>query len=115
MSLADQRQLLADTLSTVTDVTGYVTRPTLLRTGDAWPILPSLDLEHGLIWRPTWRVLVVLPSDEAKAVEWVDTHFAAIVAALRGPAFPTTADLGAFRTEAGDVFLLDITLQTDPE
>lgn len=114
MTLVDARQSLADALNTVDGVTGYRYRPRAIKPGDAWPILPSLELEQSQVWRPTFRVLVALSNDERTAAEWVDTHFEPIVLALRGPAWPESAELIVIETEAGDRVVLDISLKSDP-
>lgn len=94
MSLVGTRTEIADLLSAVEGVNGYAYRPTTPRPGDAWPILPSLNLQDGLVWRPEWSVVVFLPQDERAAAQWLDTNFESIANALRGGSvFPESADL----------------------
>lgn len=110
MNLADARAAVADTLDAVPDVQGHKYRPTTPRAGDAWPILPALELEEGLVWRPTWHVCVFLPQDERAAAVWLDTHFADLVAALRtGDLFAESADLGLITANGTDQAVLVIT------
>ena len=113
MSLATDRAAIAVQLSTVAGVTGYEYRPAVPRPGDAWPTLPSLELQAGLVWRPTWTVVVFLPQDERTASAWLDAHFTALADALRGGnTFPETAEPALMPTEAGDAYVLEITIRS---
>lgn len=113
MSWGNDRTEIVTALNTVSGVKAYVNRPTALKPGDAWPLLPSLDLQDGLCWRPTWTVLVVLPQDEQAAAEWLDSHFEAIVTALRVPAFAESAEPIDFQTSGGSMLVLAITLRSE--
>lgn len=109
-TIATDRAAIAAALSTVSGVTGYAFRPTVLKPGDAWPTLPTLDRQADIVWRPTWRVLVFLPQDEEESSNWLDAHFDAIVAALQaGPIYPETAEPALMNTGAGDMYVLQIT------
>ncbi|MFJ8685058.1 hypothetical protein [Micromonospora wenchangensis] len=110
MDLATARAAVANTLDGVEGVNGHTYRPAAPRVGDAWPILPTLELEEGLVWRPTWHVCVFLPQDERAAAMWLDTHFAALVAALRtGDLFAESADLGLITVSGSDQAVLVVT------
>lgn len=113
MSILNDRAEIAAALDGVTGVKGYVKRPKAPKPGDAWPLLPDYELQDGLVWRPTWRVIVVLPADESAAAEWMDEHFGPIVAALRVPAFPESAAPGVWQTSAGDLLILEITMRSE--
>jgi len=113
MSFDNDRAEIVTALNTVTGVKGYQNRPTAPRTGDAWPTLPTLNLQAGLVWRPTWTVHVVLPSDERAAAVWMDAHFLPIVTALRVPAFPESAGPAVLETSAGDLLILEITMRSE--
>lgn len=113
MSIVNDRTEIAAALDTVDGVRGYKYRPMVPREGDAWPTLPTYDLEQGLVWRPTWTVTVVLPSDEQAASEWMDAKFEAIALALRGPGFPESAAPAVMETDAGDLLVLEITLRSE--
>ena len=113
MSFVNDRTEIAAALETVDGVKGYDYRPRAPKTGDAWPTLPTLDLQAGLVWRPTWTVHVVLPSDERAAAKWMDAHFLAIVTALRVPAFPESATPAVMETSAGDLLILEITMRSE--
>ncbi|KAB1925147.1 hypothetical protein F8280_12110 [Micromonospora noduli] len=113
MSLATDRAAIAATLSTVDDVTGYEYRPKTPKPGDAWPLMPSLELQDGLVWRPTWTIHVFLPQDERKASGWMDTHFTALADALRGGnTFPDSAEPALIATSGGDQYVLEITVRS---
>lgn len=114
MSLDTDRAEIAATLNAVDGVIGYKYRPTTPRPGDAWPTLPTLELQDGLVWRPTWTVVVFLPQDERAASDWIDAHFAAIATALRGGStFPETAEPGLMATNGGDHYVLEITVRSN--
>lgn len=113
MSFDNDRQEIADALDSVAGVKGYKHRPATPRPGDAWTWLSSLELQDGLVWRPTWSVVVFLPQDERGASVWMDAHFLPIVTALRVPAFPESADAGLMQTSGGDQFLLLITMRSE--
>lgn len=114
MSLATDRAAIAAQLNTVTGVKGYAYRPTTPRPGDAWPTLPTLELQDGLIWRPTWTVVVFLPQDERAASDWIDANFIAITTALRGGStfFPDAAEPALMGTNGGDQYVLEITVRS---
>lgn len=113
MSLDTDRNAIAAALSTVPGVRGYAYRPPAPREGDAYPTLPTLDLDRGLVWRPTWTVNVILPADERSASTWIDANFLAIVAALRsGNGFPESAEPALMQTPDGPLYVLEITLRS---
>lgn len=113
MSLATKRVELAQALCAVSGVAGYEYPPNVWKTGDAWPVLDTLDLEQGLVWRPTWLVHVVLPADPRKASEWMDEHFIDIANALRVPSFAERAEPIDVQTDQGPVSLLQITTRSE--
>lgn len=109
-TIGTARAAIAAALDSVSGVAGYPYRPGAPRAGDAWPILPSMDRQDDIIWRPTWTILVALPADERGASDWVDQHFDDIVAALQqGPIYPETAEPAIMQTGAGDMYVLQIT------
>jgi hypothetical protein len=74
MTNADTRQELADAVSTVAGLTGYVKRPSTPKDGDAWPQWRGARVQGGVIYENTWTVLVLLPGDDVKADEWADQY-----------------------------------------
>lgn len=113
MSIATDRAALAALLDGVDGVAGHPYQPTAPAPGDAWPRLPSLAREHGIVWRPTWTVLVALSHDEREASRFVDERFGDLVAALdAGRARVDAAEPGVMPTDAGDMYVLEITLRS---
>lgn len=109
MSIVTDRAEIAAALDGVIGVRGHQYRPTTPRPGDAWPTLPTLELQDSIVWRPTWTIIVFLPQDERASSIWIDAHFLDIVAALRsGPIFPESAEPGLMPTNRGDQYVLEI-------
>lgn len=103
MSLTGDRAELADALSAVDDVKGYKYRPRAMNTGDAWPLLEFLDNPEAGAFEATWRVAVILPTDEIKASEWFDSHHEPIADGLADFGFVERIEPGLVATEAGDL------------
>jgi hypothetical protein len=82
VSITGKRQAIADALSTVDGVSGFLYRPTTPKPGDAWPLLGSAERAAGLAFLVTWRVHVLLPQDEVQASVWLDQHVGDLVDAL---------------------------------
>lgn len=83
MSLAGKRAAFKVALDTVAGCTGYTSKPSTPRTGDAWPQLGTgeRDEDAGMFaW--TWYVGVMLPADRAAADEWIDSHLDALTSAI---------------------------------
>jgi hypothetical protein len=113
VSFAQQRQALADALSTAPGVRGVDRRPAAPNTGDAWPRGPVLDRDAGDTFMATWSILVVVPPDEVAASEWWDEHWPAIYFALKPVAFVSRAVPVAVPMQGGDLLAYDITVQTE--
>lgn len=111
MSLVGDREAIAAALSTATGVKGYAYRPTSTKSGDAWPMLSSLDRAGGLAFTVTWRVLVVLPGDEVAASQWIDGHHEQLVDALLPVGFIDTIAPVKLESSAGDQYALQITMR----
>ena len=111
MSLTTDRAVIAAALNTVAEVTGYEHRPKVQKPGDAWPTLPTVQREQGLVWRPEWTVVVFLPQDPQEASEWMDAHLLDVLAALQtsSPLFPESAEPAVMPTSGGDKYVLEIT------
>lgn len=113
MSLDTDRADIKAQLDPVPDVTGYKYRPKTPKPGDAWPTTPRLELQDGLVWRPTWTIHVFLPQNERAASDWIDEHFADLDTALRGGnTFPESAEMVMLQASAGDQFVLEITVRS---
>ena len=113
MSLVGDRQAIAAALQTVAGVKGYDKRPRAFKAGDAWPLLGPLDRGPGLAFTATWRVLVVLPQDEVKASEWLDSHTEDLVDALLPVGFVDTITPVELSTEAGPLLAAEITMRSE--
>jgi len=111
VSLIGRRDEIAAALSTVTGVHGYAYRPAVPRSGDAWPLLGPLTRAAGMAFEVTWRVLVVLPSDERAASQWVDANYEAVVDALEPIGFVDQVEPVLLSTSAGDQQALQITMR----
>lgn len=112
-TVSTDRAAIAAALSTVDGVHGYTYPPTAPCPGDGWATLPSFARQDGIVWRPSWTVVVVLPSDERAASTWLDQHFDAIVAALQaGPVYPDSAQPALMQTGVGDRYVLEITCRS---
>jgi hypothetical protein len=115
MTIATDREDLANVLDGVPGLTGHKFKPSSPRDGDAWPRLVSIAREHGLVLRPTWAVLVWLPADERTASEWIDEHLADLWDALSADASPGFVDEGEpalMQVGRNDHPMLEITLKT---
>lgn len=100
---ANTRAEIATALSTVSGVTGHALRPSVLGEGDAWPILSAIvRSEYGNAWAGSWRVLVLLPADEATAVTRTDDLFDDITDALAPLMAVDLVEPVLLQTEAGD-------------
>lgn len=112
MSIADDRSELAGALSTVEGVHGWQYRPTGIRTGHAWPLLDVLQGSPAG-FQATWHVLVVLPSDERKASEWLDAKHEAIAEALEYFGFVEQIYPEGLRTPEGDLQVMRLILRRE--
>ncbi|MEU8329821.1 hypothetical protein [Micromonospora sp. NPDC048839] len=113
MSLVGDRTAIATALTTVDEVTGYASKPKILRPGDAWPLLGPLDRAGGMSFTATWRVFLVLPQDEVTASEWLDSHVEPLVDALLPVGFVDQFLPVAVTTEAGDQLAVQITMRSE--
>ncbi|WP_420123205.1 hypothetical protein [Nakamurella sp.] len=113
MSLAGDRQAIADALSTATDVTGHLYRPVKLRHGDAWPLLGALERGPGRAFEVSWRVLVYLPQDGAAASEWVDAHHEGLVDALEAVGFVDRIEPITIPDGDANPYVLQITMRSE--
>lgn len=113
MSFTDTRDELASILSTVPDVKGYKTRPSVVTPGAAWPLLDVAERGPGMAWSATWRIVVVLSGDELAAQAKLDDLLPLLVDALNPVAYTETARPIALTTSAGDLFAVEITARAE--
>jgi hypothetical protein len=100
-------------LSSVAGVTGYEFRPTGLAAGDAWPLIASMDASEGYDYLTSWRVLVVLPSDERAAATQFETWTPLLIDALRPVAFVESVAPVTIQTSAGEIPGIQLTARSD--
>jgi hypothetical protein len=114
MSLAGDRQEIADVLSTISGVKGFKYRPTKMNTGDAFPLVEFLDNPAGMSLQATWRVIVVLPSGEQDAMEYFDSMHEAVSDVLNEQiGFVDRIEPGNLATEAGSMNAMIITVRKE--
>jgi hypothetical protein len=114
VSFTDTRAELATALSTVTGLTGYEFKPTVITAGDAWALLDTADRGPGLAWSATWKVLVCLGGDEVKAMQMTDDVLPELVLALNPIAYVDQARPVIIATEGGPIlFGLELTCTSE--
>ncbi len=122
--LSDSRQLIADALTTVTDVTGSTRRSRTMNTGDAWPLIDFMERGPGLDFNTSWKIVVVLPKDEHSAMDWFERLLAAktdsgedkyepITEALEQIGYVEGIEPGILDTEAGTRNIMILTLNKE--
>jgi hypothetical protein len=109
MNNAATREAIAEAVSTVEGLTGYVKRPTSSRPGDAWPIWRGAERAEAWSFTNTWSVVVALPSVASAADEWADSYGEAIVDALRGILHVTDIAPAVDPMGGNEAFALQIT------
>ena len=113
MSFETTRAELAAQLSTVDGVTGYAKRPKILKPGDAYPLLGSIGDRSGNMFQATWRLIVVLGNDEAKALDKAEALFPELADAIDPVAYVDGAEPFAVPTQGGELFALEITARSE--
>lgn len=113
MSLIEDRQAIADALSTVEGVTGHTYRPRTLPAGTSWPLLQTLNRGPAYDFEATWRVVVILPGDEIRASEWFDAHHEAVAEALTDVGHVDPIEPGLVATDAGDLEAMFLTVRRE--
>jgi hypothetical protein len=111
MSFTDTRAELVTALSAVTGVTGYESRPTVIKVGDAWPLLEAANRGPGRAWSATWRVVVIVGTlaDERQAMEFTDTVLAELVDELNPVAYVgDQVPVVVIPTQGGDLIALEV-------
>jgi len=107
-TFTDTRAALAVALTDVAGVTGYELRPSVLKAGDAWPLLGTADRGPGDAWSATWRVIVCLGGDEAFAQTLLDDVLPDLVDVLDPVAYVEQATPVTVATSAGELFAVEV-------
>jgi hypothetical protein len=96
------REDIAEALSTVSGVSGFSFRPRVIGPGSGWPLTVTLNRGPAQNFDRTWKVVVVLPSDERAASTWFDEKFQAISDALEYQAgYVESIEPGNVDTDSG--------------
>lgn len=105
----ETRTAIAEALSTVDGVEGYPKRPSVPRTGDGWALWGGAERWEGGPFVTTWRIVIVLPSDEAAADEWVAEHLDDLIDALQRVSHIDRIDPALEKVAGNDAFRLQFT------
>lgn len=89
------RSDLAQALSTVAGVNGYLKKPAALATGDGWPRVTGLQHVAPGAWETSWQVVIILPDDEVARDEWLIARYDAVIDALAPLVWGADAEIGA--------------------
>lgn len=109
MSLNTKRQEIADAASTVDGLTGYKTRPTVIKAGAVWATLDTLEHGPGGAFAATWKVWVCLGGDELAAYDLLDKWLEDVIYALSTSVYIDPATPVAIATTGGDMFAATLT------
>lgn len=116
MSLVGKRALFKAALDTVPDVRGFESKPSTPKSGDAWPLLGSGELDEAAgLFAWSWSIGVFLPADRAAADAWIDEHLLDLTQAIwtSGIGLVTEASPANFGTETNYVYGLLLTVRSD--
>jgi len=113
MSLSADRAELAQILSTIDGVSGFAYRPKIMSSGNAWPLLGPLERGPADDYLATWRVVIILPTDERKASDWFANHLEDITDALDQFSYVERIEPYAVQTEGGDVNAMLLTMNKE--
>jgi hypothetical protein len=106
------RDDLAAVLSTVDGVKGYPKAPAAWNTGDGWPLWSGANRwEDSGLFVDTWRIMIVLPSEEGAADAWIDAHLQALVDAISPVAFIDSMVPALAQASGNDIYRLQITVR----
>lgn len=107
------RESIADALTTVTGITGYVTRPKVVRAGDAWAQVNQLTRGPGTAFETEWRIAVVVGADVGTATDKFDSLIPAVTQALQPVAYVDSARPIAIPIEGGELFGAEILARSE--
>ena len=107
------REDIREALTDVDGVSPAAYRPTVLKTGDAWPLLSLLERGDGWAFTRTWRVFVVLPQDERAASDRFDALVPDLLDALEPIGYVDRFEPVKIETSGGDLLALAVTLRSE--
>jgi len=107
------RQSIADALSTVDGITGYVTKPKVTKAGDAWALVNQLTRGPGNAFETEWRIAVTIAGDVGTATDRFDSLIPEVTQALQPVAYVDSARPIAIPTEAGDLYGAEIIARSE--
>jgi hypothetical protein len=115
MSIAGHRQEIVDALNGAGLLISATTfRPRVIGALTAWPIVGELtrtsEVPDMLV---QWRIMIVLPVDEAAAVQWFDEHHETVDEALSDVGWVTSIAATAMKTDSGDFPVMVVTLNRE--
>ncbi|HET6742391.1 MAG TPA: hypothetical protein VFH76_25780 [Kribbella sp.] len=110
---ATNRQSIAAALSTLDGIEGYPKRPDVLGEGVAWPLIRAVNRGPGQAFQTTWRVIVLLSSDEDTAYDQLDGFLVTVPDALQAVLYVDTITPTAITTDAGDLFGFELIARSE--
>jgi hypothetical protein len=110
--LAGARSEIRAALATITGLTAFAERPSVIALGSAWPMWRGLTRSHGgtglLI--STWHAFIVVGKTERAATDFVDARAQDVAIALQPAGWVTAVEPYLIDTEAGPLYAVQITL-----
>ncbi len=113
MAISGKRVELATALSEIPDVTGHTKRPKAPKVGDAWPRLGTITRAGGYALELAWALIIVLPSNEESASEWIDEHVQDIFDELEPVAYIDSMEPVLITSSGGDIFALQVNVRSE--
>lgn len=115
MSITGHRAEIAAALNGAgLGITAGTVRPRVIGPLTAWPIVVELvrtdEVPDMMV---TWRIMIVMPVDEAAAVTWFDTHHEDVDEALAEVGYVTSIGATALKTDSGDIPVMIVTLNRE--
>lgn len=104
MSLATDRQDIADLLNALDGISATPYQPKAYGPGVAWPLLEELTQDAEVPgFLVVWRVAIVLSGDVRTAAKWIDDNHEAVAEALEDFAYVFRIQPGTIATDSGDM------------
>lgn len=115
MSISAHRQLFADALNAAgLGIQATPRRPRVIGPKTAWPIVVDLvrtdEVPDMLV---NWRLMIVLPVDEAAAIDWFDGNHEAVDEALEEVGYVSNIAATSLKTDAGEFPVMVVTISRE--